>query len=199
MFYCSDTGFLVTRDADESWNSDCNQLTSGLGLQGELLSRLVSTLRMQPSRFILAIIKSIYPLGSEVFLFSVISRSALRPTQHRRVVLIAVTLPGHEADLSPPPTAEVKITWIYTPTLPISLSSEMWCRVLRQKFHRCFGRTYCLHLQCRRVSEAINQLGTHNERNLYWVWVSYSCNHNVYYLLGSDALCFLRASLTLLP
>jgi hypothetical protein len=58
------------------------------------------------------------------FLFSsTSSRPALRPTQpHFHWVLGALSLgvkrPGREADHSPPTSAEVKKTWIYTSTPP---------------------------------------------------------------------------------
>jgi hypothetical protein len=57
------------------------------------------------------------PVGSRIF--STLSRPALEPTQPSiQWVLGALSLgvkrPGHEADHSPPTSAEVKKMWIYT-------------------------------------------------------------------------------------
>jgi hypothetical protein len=67
-----------------------------------------------------------FPAGLEIFLFDIISREALGSTQppiHQ--VPGALSLwkkrPGHEADHSPPYTAEVKNAWIYTSITPIHI------------------------------------------------------------------------------
>jgi len=58
--------------------------------------------------------------------FTTASRPAMGPTQpHIQWVPVALSLgvkwPGHEADHSPPPSAEVKNAWICTSTPPIRL------------------------------------------------------------------------------
>jgi hypothetical protein len=56
------------------------------------------------------------PVGSRIF--STSFRSVLRPTQPTIQWLQGVKRPGREADHSPPTSAEVENTWIYTCTLP---------------------------------------------------------------------------------
>jgi hypothetical protein len=52
------------------------------------------------------------------FLFSTASRSVLGPTQPPIQWVPGALSPGREADHSPPSSAEVKETWIYTSTPP---------------------------------------------------------------------------------
>jgi hypothetical protein len=54
----------------------------------------------------------------ENFLFSTSSRPALVPTQPPLEWVPGVKQPGHEADHSPPASAEAKKMWIYTSTPP---------------------------------------------------------------------------------
>jgi hypothetical protein len=61
------------------------------------------------------------PLGSKNFLFSRLSRPALRSTQPPiqwvpGALSLGVKRPGLEVDHSPPTSAEVKKMWIYTST-----------------------------------------------------------------------------------
>jgi hypothetical protein len=63
------------------------------------------------------------------FIFSTLSRPALGSTQaHIQWVTEAlspgVKRPGHEADYSPPTTAEVKKQWIYISTLPYAFMAQ---------------------------------------------------------------------------
>jgi hypothetical protein len=37
-------------------------------------------------------------------------------------------------------------------------SSDVWCRIVRLKIHRRFGRIYCLHCYCRKVSQTVSFL-----------------------------------------
>jgi hypothetical protein len=67
--------------------------------------------------------RSSSPGGVKNFLFFTSSRPALGSTQPPirsvpRVLPLEVKRPGHEADHSPPVSAEVKKTWIYTSTPP---------------------------------------------------------------------------------
>jgi hypothetical protein len=59
--------------------------------------------------------------GLGIFLFTAVSRTALRPTQPPILLLwvpgsisLGVKRPGREADHSPPSSAEVQNAWIYT-------------------------------------------------------------------------------------
>jgi hypothetical protein len=59
--------------------------------------------------------------GLEIFLFTTLSRPVLGPTQPPNqwipgVLSLAVKLPEHEADNSPPSSAEVKNVWNYIST-----------------------------------------------------------------------------------
>jgi hypothetical protein len=53
------------------------------------------------------------------------------------------------------------------------LSSRVQRRILRQKFNRCFGATYCLHLQGRRVSQASTEGGI---SVLFWFTLTRECS-----------------------
>jgi hypothetical protein len=63
--------------------------------------------------------------GLGIFLFTIASRMALRPTQPIKCIpgslSLVVKWPGHEADHSSPSSAEVKNAWSYTSTLPVHL------------------------------------------------------------------------------
>jgi hypothetical protein len=65
--------------------------------------------------------------GVNNILFSTASRPVLGPTQPLiqwgtgRALSPGVKRPGYEADHSPPTSAEVKNTWIYTSTPPYAL------------------------------------------------------------------------------
>jgi hypothetical protein len=70
--------------------------------------------------------RSSNPGGVKNFGFSTASRPALRPTQPPiewvpGALHPGVKRPGREADNSPPTSAEVKKTWIYTSTSPLRL------------------------------------------------------------------------------
>jgi hypothetical protein len=62
------------------------------------------------------------PLGWKIFLYSTLSRPALRSTQPPPIQWVLGSLsprikqPGHEANHSPPASAEIKKTWIYSST-----------------------------------------------------------------------------------
>jgi hypothetical protein len=63
------------------------------------------------------------PVGSRIFLFSMLSRSALGSTQPPiqwvpGVLSLGVKRQGCEADHSPPASAEVKKMWNHTSTTP---------------------------------------------------------------------------------
>jgi hypothetical protein len=63
------------------------------------------------------------PGRGKIFLFSEASRPALGPIQPPiewvpGALSLGVKRPGREADHSPPTSAEVKKTWIYTSTPP---------------------------------------------------------------------------------
>jgi hypothetical protein len=57
-------------------------------------------------------------VGVKNFIFSTLSRPALRFTQPPIQLIPGVKWPGHEADHSSPTSAEVKKMWIYT-SIPI--------------------------------------------------------------------------------
>jgi hypothetical protein len=64
--------------------------------------------------------------GWEFFFFTTASRTALGPTQPPiqwvpGALPLRVKRSGHEADVSPPSSAEVKNAWGYTSTPPIRL------------------------------------------------------------------------------
>jgi hypothetical protein len=64
--------------------------------------------------------------GLGIFLPTTVSRRALGPTQPpiqwvTGALSVGVKWPGHEADHSPPPSAEVKNAWSYTSTPPVCL------------------------------------------------------------------------------
>jgi hypothetical protein len=63
------------------------------------------------------------PSGGKIFHFSMLSRPPLGLTQHPIQWALETLSPEvkrqeHEADHSPPTSAEVKKTWVYTSTLP---------------------------------------------------------------------------------
>jgi hypothetical protein len=57
----------------------------------------------------------------EIYLFPKTSKPDLGPTQAFHSIGTRAKLPEHEADYSPPSTAEVKNDWSYTSTHPTSL------------------------------------------------------------------------------
>jgi hypothetical protein len=64
--------------------------------------------------------------GLGIFLFTTAFRMALGTTQPPiqwvpGALSLGIKQPGHEADHSPPPSAEVKNVWSYTSTPPIRL------------------------------------------------------------------------------
>jgi hypothetical protein len=70
--------------------------------------------------------------GLGIFLFITVSRTALGPTQPPiqwipAALSLGVKRPRHEADYSPPSSAEVKNTWSYTSTPPYVFMA--WCLV----------------------------------------------------------------------
>jgi hypothetical protein len=73
--------------------------------------------------------------GLGIFLFITTSRPSLGPTQPPiqwvpGAVSLGVKRPGHEADLSPPSSAEVKNAWRYSSTPQYALIP--WCSVKAQ-------------------------------------------------------------------
>jgi len=64
--------------------------------------------------------------GLGIFLFTIVSRPVLGPTQPPiqwvpGTLSLEVKWPGHEADHSPPPHAEVMNAWSYTSNPPVRL------------------------------------------------------------------------------
>jgi hypothetical protein len=59
---------------------------------------------------------SLNPSRDKISLLSTLSRPVLGPTQPPIQWVLEVKRPGREADHSPPFSAEVKNTWIYTST-----------------------------------------------------------------------------------
>jgi hypothetical protein len=76
--------------------------------------------------------------GLGIFLFTIVSRPALRPTQDpvQRVpgtLSLGIKWPGREADHSPPSSAEVKNAWRYT-SIP-QYAFMAWCSVKAQDLY----------------------------------------------------------------
>jgi hypothetical protein len=67
-----------------------------------------------------------FPVGAGIFLYTTTSRTALGPTQPPiqwvpGALSLGIKQLGHEADHSPPSSAQVKNVWSYTSTPPVRL------------------------------------------------------------------------------
>jgi hypothetical protein len=91
-------------------------------------SRHSSVVQRWATGWLIKLFESLQGLG--IFLFTTASRLTLGPTQPSiqevpGAVSLGVKRPGHEADHSPPSSAEVKNVWSYTSTSQYAFM--VWC------------------------------------------------------------------------
>jgi hypothetical protein len=104
------------------------------------------------------------PVGSNIFLFSTSSRPVPGPTQpHIQWVPGAlspgVKRPEREADNSPPSSAEVKKTWIYTSTPTYAFMA--WCLISQAQ-----GQLYLSYLKVRATK--VTLMSQHRAMRACW-------------------------------
>jgi hypothetical protein len=91
-----------------------------------------------------------FPAGAGIFLFTTASRMALGSTQPPiqwvpGALSLEVKRPGHEADHSPPSSAEVKNAWSYISTPPIHLHGVVLSK-RRYNFTFSWGGSYNIQI-----------------------------------------------------
>jgi hypothetical protein len=113
--------------------------------------------------------------GLRIFLFTIMSRMAAGPTQPPiqwvpGALSLGVKRPGHEADHSPPSSAEVKNAWGYTSTPPICLhgvvpsqspGTILPLHCLKLKERSCYRHKVWLYCATENENFYLREIGSH--------------------------------------